>query len=166
MTEQIVVFETSNALSPDKYMVCKVSFSNSDSNKGEYDMLIYDKAANSYFAFEIKHTTEPNSKQYNHLLNEDFKKVTDYYYGNKENVAVLYNGKPFNTPRGVMYLNISDYIKEITHSKDAKSALEKLSKDLPIRDLETEEKASATQGERTVLTKDALSSQEQGVIKP
>lgn len=140
MTEQIVVFETAKALSPDRFFVCKVSFSNSDPNKekGEYDMLIYDRERNSYFAFEIKHTTEPYSRQYGHLLNEDFKEVIDYKYGDEEGVFVLYNGKPFQTPSGVLYLNISDYIKEITRSKDAKSALQNLSKDLPVKDLEAD----------------------------
>lgn len=144
MTEQIVVFETSKALSSDKFFVCKVSFSNSDPNKekGEYDMLIYDRERNSYFAFEIKHTTEPYSGQYCHLMNEKFKEVIDSKYGSKENVSVLYNGKPFKTPSGVLYLNISDFIKEITRSKDAKSALQSLGKDLPVRDLESEEKAA------------------------
>lgn len=145
MTEQIVVFETSKALSSDRFFVCKVSFSNSDPNKekGEYDMLIYDRQVNSYFAFEIKHTTEPYSKQYGHLLNENFKELIDYKYGDKENISVLYNGKPFKTPSGVLYLNISDFIKEITRSKDAKSALQSLGKDLPVRDLESEEKAAS-----------------------
>ncbi|MBQ9531582.1 MAG: ATP-binding protein [Eubacterium sp.] len=145
MTEQIVVYEISKALSSDRYFVCKVSFSNSDPNKekGEYDMLIYDKAKNAYFAFEIKHTTTPYSKQYNHLLNENFKEIIDYKYGDKENVSVLYNGVPFDTSSGVLYLNISDFIREITRCGDPKQAIQKLSSDLPIRDLETEEKKSS-----------------------
>lgn len=162
MTEQIVVFETSKAIPSDRFFVCKVSFSNSDPNKekGEYDMLIYDRKENSYFAFEIKHTTEPYSRQYDHLLNKNFKRVVDYKYGDKENVSVLYNGKPFKTPSGVLYLNISDFIKEITHSKDAKSALKSLSKDLPVRDLELEEKALGQDGQ-TMFTIDDLAGQKQ-----
>lgn len=142
MTEQIVVFETSEALPREDFSVRKVTFSNTDPNKGkgEYDMLIYDKKTNSYFAFEIKHTTEPYSGQYCHLMNEKFKEVIDSKYGDKENVSVLYNGKPFKTPSGVLYLNISDFLKEITRCKDAKTALHNLSQNLPIRDLELEEK--------------------------
>lgn len=140
MTEQIVVYEISKSLPSDKFFVCKVSFSASDPNgeKGEYDMLIYDKTENSYFAFEIKHTTEPYIEQCTHLLNEKFKEIIDYKYGNKENVSVLYNGKPFKTSSGVLYLNISDFIKEFAWCKDAKTAMLNLSTDLPMNDLLSE----------------------------
>lgn len=141
MTEQIVVFETSKALPADRYFVCKVSFSNAipDKERGEYDMLIYDKADNSYYAFEIKHTTEPYSEQYRHLMNEKFREIVDYKYGDNENVSVLYNGDSFKALSGVVYLNISDFIKEITRCKDAKAAIQNLSDGLPVRNLELEE---------------------------
>jgi hypothetical protein len=143
MTEQIVVYETSKALPLDKFFVCKVSFTDSDPNKGkgEYDMLIYDKVTNSYFAFEIKHTSEVYSGQRNHLLNEKFREIIDYKYGDKENVFVLYNGNQFTDTSGVIYLNISDFVKEIARCKDARTAIQNLSGNLPTRDLETEEKA-------------------------
>lgn len=144
MTEQIVVYETSKALPSDKFFVCKVSFADSDPSKsrGEYDMLIYDKDANSYFAFEIKHTSEAYSGQRNHLLNEKFRKIIDYKYGDKENVSVLYNGNPFVDTSGVTYLNISDFVKEIVRCKDARTAMQNLCSDLPLRDLEAEEKTA------------------------
>lgn len=144
MTEQIVVYETSKALSSDRFFVCKVSFADSDPNKGkgEYDMLIYDKAANSYFAFEIEYTSKAYSGQCNHLLNEKFREIADYKYGDKENVSVLYNGNPFVDSSGVIYLNISDFVKEIARCKDAKTAIQNLSSDLPVRELEKEEKVT------------------------
>ena len=137
MTEQIVIYEVSKALPSDKYSVCKTIFSNTDSNKakGEYDMLVYDKQKNCYFAFEIKHTSEPYYKQCSHLLNESFKQIIDYKYGDKKNVCVLYNGKPFNTPTGVSYLNISDFIKEVTRCHDMKTAMDNLCRGLPERNL-------------------------------
>lgn len=128
MTGQIVVFETSNVLSSEKYDVYKISFKDSDLEKsrGEYDMLIYDKTNDSYYAFEIKHTAEPSSEQCKNLLNKDFKEIIDRKYGKKENVCVLYNGKPFSSPQGVLYLNISDFLKEITHIRDVKETMENL----------------------------------------
>ena len=128
MTEQIVVFETSNALPSEKYDVYKVSFKDSDlkESRGEYDMLIYDKMNDSYYAFEIKHTTEPNSEQCKNLLNKNFKEIVDRKYGKKENVCVLYNGKPFSSSQGVLYLNISDFLKEITHIRDIKETMKNL----------------------------------------
>ena len=142
MTEQIVVYETSKALPLDKFFVCKVSFVDSDPKKGKYDMLIYDKVANSYFAFEIKHTSEAYSEQRNHLLNEKFREIIDYKYGGKENVSVLYNGNPFVDSSGVVYLNISDFVKEIARCKDSKTAMQNLSRNLPVRTLEAEEQAA------------------------
>lgn len=141
MTEQIVVYETSKALPSDKFFVCKVSFADSDpsKSKGEYDMLIYDKVANSYFAFEIKHTSQAYSGQRNHLLNKKFREIIDYKYGDKENVSVLYNGNPFADTSGVIYLNISDFVKEIARCKDARTAIQNLCSDLPLRNLEAEE---------------------------
>lgn len=138
MTEQIVVFEVANALPSEKYSVYKTSFRNQDLNSmlGEYDMLVYDKSANSYYAFEIKHTSEPSSEQYKHLMNENFMEIIDYMYGNKENVAVLYNGKPFKVSNGVVYLNIADFVKEIAYNKDFKEVMYNLCKDLEIRDLD------------------------------
>ncbi len=133
MTEQIVIYEVSKALPSDKYSVCKTVFSNTDPNKakGEYDMLVYDKQKNCYFAFEIKHTSEPYYMQCSHLLNESFKQIIDYKYGDKKNVCVLYNGKPFNTTTGVSYLNISDFIKEVTRYHDIETAMQNLCRDLP-----------------------------------
>ena len=138
MTEQIVVFEISNALPSEKYSVYKISFRDADLNKtqGEYDMLIYDKITNSYYAFEIKHTTLANDEQYKHLTNEKFFEIIDYKYGDKENVSVLYNGTPFKMSNGVLYLNISDFVREVSKSKDIKETMKKLSENLPERNLE------------------------------
>ena len=144
MTEQIVVYEMSKALPRNKYFVCKVSFSNSvpDNSAGEYDMLIYDKTKNSYYAFEIKHTTTANQEQCRHLLDEKFKEIIDYKYGDRENVCVLYNGTSFKAPTGVEYLNLSDFVKEVTHCKDMEMAIHNLCNGLPIKNLALEKTES------------------------
>ena len=137
MTEQIIVFEVSNALPSSRYFVCKTVFRDLHRNRsGEYDMLIYDRKKDSYTAFEIKHTNQPYSEQYKHLLNPDFQDVADRKYGDKENTCVLYNGSTFSTPQGVTYLNLSDFVEEITRRKDVAETIQHLCRDIPVKDLE------------------------------
>lgn len=121
MTKQIVVYEASRVLPADKYSVCKVTFNNSEN--GAYDMLIYDKRNDLYYAFEIYNTAVSNSEQCEHLLNESFRSVIDRKYGKRESACVLYNGQPFTAPQGISYLNILDFIKEIARVKDVKEAI-------------------------------------------
>ena len=121
MTNQIVVYEASRTLSADKYSVCKVTFNNSEN--GAYDMLIYDKRNDLYYAFEIYNTAERDSEQCRHLLNESFRSVIDRKYGKRESACVLYSGQPFTAPQGISYLNILDFIKEIARVKDVKEAI-------------------------------------------
>lgn len=137
MTEQIIVFEVSSALPSSRYFVCKTVFRDLHRNRsGEYDMLIYDRKRDSYTAFEIKHTNQPYSEQYKHLLNPDFQDTADRKYGDKENACVLYNGSTFSTPQGVTYLNLSDFVKEITRRKDVAETIQHLCRDIPVKDLE------------------------------
>ncbi len=132
MAAQIVLFETTNALPRDRYFTHKISFAGSSPNKprGKYDMLIYDRADNSYHVFAIKNTTDIRTEHYRNLLNEAYKEIVDYKYGKREGAYVLYNGKPFKTTSGASYLNISDFVKEIARHKDVKVAMQNLSGDL------------------------------------
>ncbi len=132
MAKQAVVFEVSGALPLEKYSVYKILFRDADRNKtlGGYDMLIYDKTANSYYAFEITLAAEANDEQYRHITNEKFREIIDYKYGGREAVCVLYSAEPFRTTDGVMYLNISDFVREVTKCRDIKEAMGKLSEDI------------------------------------
>ena len=136
MAAQIVLVETTNALPRDRYFIHKISFAGSSSNMlcGKYDMLIYDRTDNSYHAFAIKNTTETCTEHYRHLLNEAYKEIADYKYGKREGAYVLYNGEPFKTTSGTSYLNISDFVKEITRHKDVKVAMQNLCGDLPAKE--------------------------------
>ena len=128
MVKQAVVFEISCALPPEKYSVYKISFRDADLDKiqGGYDMLIYDKTANSYYAFEITLAAEANDEQYRHLTNEKFREIIDYKYGGRETICVLYSGKPCKTSDGVLYLNISGFVREVSKCRDIKEAMGKL----------------------------------------
>ena len=71
--------------------------------------------------------------QYMHLINEKFREAADHKYGKRENVSVLYNGKSFKTLSGVLYLNITDFVKEIARCKNLKTAMQDLSAKLLIK---------------------------------
>lgn len=105
MARQAVVFEVSSALPSEKYSVYKISFRDTDFDKmpGGYDMLIYDKTANSYYAFEITLAAEAKGEQCKDLTNEKFREIIDYKYGGREAVCVLYGAEPFRTSDGVVY---------------------------------------------------------------
>ena len=140
MMEQIVLFDTASYLPKDRYMIEKPSFSIKNGASGEYDMLVYDKKKNIYFAFEFKHTTEPFYLQMKHLLNEKFKEIADQYYGERQGAYVLYRGTPFRDPSGVIYLNINGFLLAVDKHKDIETALDFLTKDIPPKKMSINEK--------------------------
>ena len=132
MTEQIVIFDVMNSLPQNRYMVCKTKFRINNDTVGEYDMLIYDKYENKYWGFEIKHTSNPfneydeNGKyigQDKTLINTEIQEVVDEYYGNRENVSVLYNGKPMIAATGTEYYNIADFLVAVDKYRDMDKAM-------------------------------------------
>ena len=132
MTEQIVIFDVMNSLPQNRYMVCKPKFRINNDTVGEYDMLIYDKYENKYWGFEIKHTSNPfneydeNGKyigQDKTLINTEIQEVVDEYYGNRENVSVLYNGKPMIAATGTEYYNIADFLVAVDKYRDMDKAM-------------------------------------------
>ena len=98
-------------------------------------MLIYDNEANKYWAFEIKHTTNPYYKQEQQLQDPVLKKVIDSKYGNRENVCVLYRGNPFISSTGTLYFNITDFLVAIKKYKDVDIVFNSLSKSLSVKDI-------------------------------
>lgn len=139
MVEAIVQFDVSCALDSNNYCICKPELYVDGKSIGEYDMLIYDKSRNSYYGFEVKHTNNPYSGQYKNLNNSEITNVLDYQYGERKNVSVLYRGDPFQTVDGVFYLNIADFLRTVDKYRDMDVAMDKLTENLPVRDLEQEE---------------------------
>lgn len=135
MIKQIIIFDVSKELSNSHYFVCKPEFYINGQKKGEYDMLIYDNEANKYWAFEIKHTTNPYYKQEQQLQDPVLKKVIDSKYGNRENVCVLYRGNPFISSTGTLYFNITDFLVAIKKYKDVDIVFNSLSKSLSVKDI-------------------------------
>lgn len=132
MTEQIVIFDVMNSLPQNRYMVSKLRFTANNNTVGKYDMLIYDKYENKYWGFEIKHTSNP-FKEYDEngkyigqdktLINTEIQEVVDEYYGNRENVSVLYNGKPMIAATGTEYYNISEFLVAVDKYRDMDKAM-------------------------------------------
>lgn len=130
MIEQIVIFDVQKDLVNTPYKVCKTVFKNGTDSLGEYDMLIYDINKNSYWAFEIKHTTEPYFKQEKHLTNTVLQNVIDNKYGHRKDVAVLYRGNPFKSETGIYYFNITDFLTAVHNYKNLDLVFDVLAKDI------------------------------------
>lgn len=134
-TEQIVIFDVMNSLPQNRYMVCKLNFLTNNDTVGKYDMLIYDKHENKYWGFLIKHTSNPFNEYDEHgkyigqgknLINAEIQEVVNEYYGNRESIGVLYNGKPTITTAGTEYYNISDFLVAVDKYRNMDRAMELL----------------------------------------
>lgn len=138
MTEQIILFDT-KAMLPKNYSVCKPIFCIDGRFVGEYDMLIYDSQQNSYWGFEIKHTDKPFSGQVKHLKNEEFTNVLNYFYGDRNGVAVLYRGESFRSETGCLYLNLTDFMLSLDKYGNVAKTMQEITHDLKVRNLVEEE---------------------------
>ena len=148
MTEQIVLFDVSKALSKVvyrpysefkvdefRYDVGKPYFrgnKNYGKQSGEYDMLVCDRFRGRYWGFEVKHTSNPFYGHEKHLLNDEFGYLISQRFGYRENIAVLYNGGSFvNADTGCNYLNLTDFMLSVDKHKDMYKVFDELTKDLP-----------------------------------
>ena len=142
MTEVIVQNDVSKLLNDKCFGVYKPKFKEMERSVGEYDLLIYDKKANAYYCFEIKHTSTPylaidNDGKYigqdKNLLNEDFMEEMNHQFGTRICACVLYNGDSFKAPTGTIYLNVSNFLVAIDKYRDIQLAMTELAKNLPVR---------------------------------
>ena len=153
ITENIVLFDARRALNPERYEVCKPEFTNEKGNQcGEYDMLIEDKATHYYYAFEIKHTSNPylgfdEEKGYKydgqdkHLLNPKFEIPLNFQHGHCIGIFVLYNNSSFIAPtvkngKNTIYLNLTDFMLKLDETKDINETINQMTKNLPIKGTE------------------------------
>lgn len=135
MLEQIVLFETASDLPKDRYYVTKPKFTVENKSSGEYDMLVYDKTANRYWGFEIKHTTNPHIGQYKNLNNPLLQEIIDMNFGNRQNVCVLYRGESLEAPGGMRFINITDFLCSLHKTKDIHKTMLQLNESLKAVDL-------------------------------
>lgn len=102
MMEDIILLET-KLFYPDKE-VFKLKFA-----IGEYDMVIFDSKSLSCEIYEIKYGKDVYPSQYQHLINEDKLKVTEYNYGDIKRRCVIYNGES-HIDNGIEYINVDEYL--------------------------------------------------------
>ena len=127
MIEQIIAFDLKNEFGNTPYDVFKTEFYNNSNKFGEYNILIYDKSAKKYWAFEVKHTTKSCYKHHKYLNNEFIRDFLDRNYGSRENAAVLYRGASCeDSDDGSLYLNITEFLLAVEKHHDMDKAMSEL----------------------------------------
>ena len=106
MMEDIVLLETQ--LANPKKEVFALHFA-----IGEFDMVVFDPIAASCAIYEIKHSTEVVEKQYQHLIDEEKCKATEWRYGSITGKYVIYRGDSCDV-NGIHFLNVEEYLKNLT----------------------------------------------------
>ena len=106
MMEDIVLLETQ--LANPKKEVFALHFA-----IGEFDMVVFDPTVASCAIYEIKHSTEVVEKQYQHLIDDEKCKATEWRYGSITGKYVIYRGESCDV-KGIQYLNVEEYLKSIT----------------------------------------------------
>ena len=133
MTETTILYETSKALQDSPFRVCKPYFRGDI--HGEMDMIVFSMRERRYYAFEIKHTSNPFVKenqhgkpigQDKHLLNPRLHEILEDRYGQLERNCVLYNGESMMAYDGTAYLNIHNFLTHIYQSKDIEKTMSEL----------------------------------------
>ena len=107
MLEDMILLETSKALGKN-YNVFKLQF-----ERGEFDMVIYDKKENACAIYEIKHSSEYVREQARHLMDEDKIALTTPRYGRLVKRYVLYLGNNMDTEDGIAYRNAEEFLKKL-----------------------------------------------------
>lgn len=106
MLEDIVLLETLKALKPSQYDVFKLQF-----DRGEYDMVVYNKIEHCCDIYEIKHSNKMIYEQAKHLMDEEKETSTKGRFGDIKGKYVLYRGETKQNEMGISYKNVSEYLK-------------------------------------------------------
>lgn len=107
MLEDIILLETAKALGS-RYKVCKLQF-----DRGEFDMLVYDREENCCAAFEIKHSSKAVAEQARHLRDSEKCELTQQRFGELVGRYVLYLGGELDAGDGVVYRNAEEFLKAL-----------------------------------------------------
>ena len=125
MAEVSVLYDTKTYLSGSGFHAGKIKFYPEVSPEGEFDMIVWGEA--SYYAFEIKHSTEALPElQAKHLSNSEFQRAASHYFGQQIAQAVLYSGETKAVGRDVLYINIEDFLGCLDRYRDISLAMSKL----------------------------------------
>ena len=127
MLEEIVLYETLRQVD-ESQEVFKLQF-----DKGEFDMVIYDKDKHICLIFEIKYSTEIVPEQAKHLTDEEKCRRTEETFGEIVGKYVLYRGESQMADDGIEYWNVSEYLECLSESEiiEEDSIFSKLKNDYP-----------------------------------
>ena len=81
--------------------------------RGEFDMVVFRPERRSYELFEIKHSDRSDDRQARHL--RDPRKIAEVeaHHGKVVSRTVLYRGKTFTAPDGVIWRNVEEYLEQL-----------------------------------------------------
>lgn len=111
MLEDIILIETAKSLKPSRYKVFKLQF-----DRGEYDMVVYDKQEHCCDVYEIKHSDKMVYDQTKHLIDDDKIDLTESRFGEVRGRYVLYRGETKENEMGILYRNASEYLKGLPNT--------------------------------------------------
>ncbi len=103
MLEDIVLLETQMAFP--KCEVFKLVFA-----RGEFDMVVFNPETSSCKIYEIKHSAERAKLQYQHLIDDEKCKQTEFRFGTITEKTVLYRGENAEVD-GINYRNVEEYLR-------------------------------------------------------
>ena len=106
MMEDIVLLETQMAFP--KCEVFKLVFA-----RGEFDMVIFDAETASCTIYEIKHSAEKVAAQYQHLIDDEKCKATEFRFGPIKEKYVIYRGETCRMDNTIQYLNVEEYLNAL-----------------------------------------------------
>ena len=115
---EITVFnDMQKLLDGDRYEIFKAQFVGTKT--GEIDMVVHDKKENSYFCFEIKHSTQADDQQLGHLTYKPYHEILSKNYGTHKGSFVLYRGDTDRTTKNdAKYINVSSFLSELYTAND------------------------------------------------
>lgn len=107
MMEDLVLLETK--IAKPRKQVFQLQFA-----VGEFDMVIYDPQSITCEIYEVKHSTEIVSQQYQHLINPEKCAACEHRYGTITGRFVIYRGEHTQID-GIEYLNVEDFLKGLVN---------------------------------------------------
>ena len=79
---------------------------------GEFDMVVFDPRLAVCSIYEIKHSTEVVEAQYQHLMDEQKCRETEFNYGPIVGKYVIYRGQTCEV-NDIQYVNVEEYLKAL-----------------------------------------------------
>lgn len=105
--EDIVLLETKMAFP--KCEVFKLVFA-----RGEFDMVLFNPDTASCSIYEVKHSAEAVEAQYQHLIDDEKCRETEFRFGSIIGKYVFYRGDTHDVNE-IHYLNVEEYLNGLAN---------------------------------------------------